>query len=636
MNTGDQVFKMQNSHPRNSKKNALKVTFNQKSIMTRETAGMIKNKSRGTDSKQRKTTQEDNVEEDEVKYPRNESSRTAICPIRDKEEMRLASLQGGGKIIDKLQECQNTKKDSDISFKLYKKINADNLHESSRNVISSNEISKDIEVKNCALSSYINDHDEHRDVGNETVSYQHQVIVCKGKFCSQKKYSNVNETHHRKYDECHSGNAKNGTSICSVFFPLIRKTFRTKSKKGKELHDAKTEVVQYHPKGNEKNELEICKRKAQRDTQSLIASYSSNEITIKGNALQNHCNEPIYFKKSDLLHNSPQDLKSNEFELSVIHLGSCSQPMHVFPREKNSVETLPNANSCCKFMQTKSIFTHQSHLKQSNTSHSNEQNQANKRKAPLLGITTTFRNANLASNEIKFSSHSKGNLYADCSSKLDENIKKNRKNTGESKSRVVKVRRSKQSSKGCKSIQKKKTMSKVNVEDSIDLCNLDRAAQQANSPHVGNYMLHGSLTFSTHKNIEEARQIQSSSAKERFVHGTKVTIVDEQRKVLIVNLVPPETCDLIRRMVEEHTKLMDEKHGKNSEYSWRTLYTYTKMDLPCNEVKGMSSRITDHIMEDVRKIVGEIYGKKKEAQKLRARSWKEPHFLKYQKYEGEP
>ena len=54
------------------------------------------------------------------------------------------------------------------------------------------------------------------------------------------------------------------------------------------------------------------------------------------------------------------------------------------------------------------------------------------------------------------------------------------------------------------------------------------------------------------------------------------------------------------------------------------------MDLPVTEVKDMVKKHTDGIMHSVKKIVGEIFGMKKEAMKLRARSWKEPHLLLYQ------
>ena len=39
-------------------------------------------------------------------------------------------------------------------------------------------------------------------------------------------------------------------------------------------------------------------------------------------------------------------------------------------------------------------------------------------------------------------------------------------------------------------------------------------------------------------------------------------------------------------------------------------------------------------MHETKKIVGEIFGMKKEAMKLRPRSWKEPHLLLYQQLDG--
>ncbi len=62
--------------------------------------------------------------------------------------------------------------------------------------------------------------------------------------------------------------------------------------------------------------------------------------------------------------------------------------------------------------------------------------------------------------------------------------------------------------------------------------------------------------------------------------------------------------------------------------------TYTKQDLPCGEVKDLTSKVTDQIMASVIGIVGQIFGKPKEALKLRQRSWKEPHLLLYQNVEG--
>ena len=113
-----------------------------------------------------------------------------------------------------------------------------------------------------------------------------------------------------------------------------------------------------------------------------------------------------------------------------------------------------------------------------------------------------------------------------------------------------------------------------------------------------------------------------------------MTIVDDERKVFIIDLLSPETCDLIRTMTDDHVRKINESGSGAA--TWRTLYTYTKQDLPCSEVKGLSSRVTDGIMKDTIKIIGEVYGNKKEAAKLRPRSWKEPHLLLYQKVQGKP
>ena len=79
-----------------------------------------------------------------------------------------------------------------------------------------------------------------------------------------------------------------------------------------------------------------------------------------------------------------------------------------------------------------------------------------------------------------------------------------------------------------------------------------------------------------------------------------------------------ETCDEIRMMADNHTRTV--KEGADT---WRTLYTYTKMDLPVVEVDGMVSKYTDKILHDVKKIVGVVFGMRREAMRLRPRSWKE-------------
>ncbi|KAL9186310.1 hypothetical protein ACHAXT_005548 [Thalassiosira profunda] len=132
--------------------------------------------------------------------------------------------------------------------------------------------------------------------------------------------------------------------------------------------------------------------------------------------------------------------------------------------------------------------------------------------------------------------------------------------------------------------------------------------------------------------VDEAiERVDSPQPQVLTVCGKKVTMVDPVRKVFVVDLLSPKQCDQIRMMADDHTREMV-KSGNDE--TWRTLYTYTKMDLPVTEVKDMVRKHTDGIMLSVKKIVGEIFGMKKEAMKLRARSWKEPHLLLYQALDG--
>jgi len=50
----------------------------------------------------------------------------------------------------------------------------------------------------------------------------------------------------------------------------------------------------------------------------------------------------------------------------------------------------------------------------------------------------------------------------------------------------------------------------------------------------------------------------------------------------------------------------------------------------------MVSKYTEKILHDVKKIVGVVFGRRREAMRLRPRSWKEPHLLLYQALDDRP
>jgi hypothetical protein len=102
-------------------------------------------------------------------------------------------------------------------------------------------------------------------------------------------------------------------------------------------------------------------------------------------------------------------------------------------------------------------------------------------------------------------------------------------------------------------------------------------------------------------------------------------------KIFVVDLVPNEICDSIISSTAAHIRRTEKGQGE----TWRTLYSYTKMDLPCCEIKSVQ-RHTDRIMKLVAKIIGDVFGERKAARSLHARSWKEPHLLRYQVVEGQP
>ena len=88
-------------------------------------------------------------------------------------------------------------------------------------------------------------------------------------------------------------------------------------------------------------------------------------------------------------------------------------------------------------------------------------------------------------------------------------------------------------------------------------------------------------------------------------------------------------CDYISHVTEQHLA-MCEAHDLPT---WRTLYTYTKMDLPCVEISLVYNLVL-RIMAMIHEMIGELYGAVEEARKLAPRSWKEPHMLRYQVVES--
>ena len=60
--------------------------------------------------------------------------------------------------------------------------------------------------------------------------------------------------------------------------------------------------------------------------------------------------------------------------------------------------------------------------------------------------------------------------------------------------------------------------------------------------------------------------------------GKTIHMIDAERKVFVIDLLSPEACDEIRMMADNHTR-----DAKKDAEVWRTLYTYTKMDLPVVE-----------------------------------------------------
>lgn len=117
----------------------------------------------------------------------------------------------------------------------------------------------------------------------------------------------------------------------------------------------------------------------------------------------------------------------------------------------------------------------------------------------------------------------------------------------------------------------------------------------------------------------------------RATKSFKITMIDEALKIFVIDLLCESQQDLeivkaIKGETEAH--IARAEASGNISASWRKLYTYTKMDLPCSEVTSIEAIMTQ-LMDDIKAVCGEVFQNPEGCQKLRPRSWKEPHLLKY-------
>ncbi len=122
---------------------------------------------------------------------------------------------------------------------------------------------------------------------------------------------------------------------------------------------------------------------------------------------------------------------------------------------------------------------------------------------------------------------------------------------------------------------------------------------------------------------------QRFSTPNRF--EPKVTVLSEELKIFVVDLLKEEACDWILYHTEQHV----EKSAALGTETWRKLFTHTQFDLPCCEVLPIRP-LTDQLLIQIRQIVGNMFKSRRATSRLAPRSWKEPHLLRYQKIPGKP
>ena len=111
-----------------------------------------------------------------------------------------------------------------------------------------------------------------------------------------------------------------------------------------------------------------------------------------------------------------------------------------------------------------------------------------------------------------------------------------------------------------------------------------------------------------------------------------VNMLSNRYKIFVIDMIPPEQCDEIRRLASQYEKHVTRRIGEDHAV-YRQLYSYTKLDLPCREVPGLA-RIIGPVYATVIRIIGQVFGRPQDAARLHARSSNEPHLLRYQIQDG--
>ncbi|GMH57476.1 hypothetical protein TL16_g02388 [Triparma laevis f. inornata] len=154
--------------------------------------------------------------------------------------------------------------------------------------------------------------------------------------------------------------------------------------------------------------------------------------------------------------------------------------------------------------------------------------------------------------------------------------------------------------------------------------NVDPNSNSASSSHPPPIQTSGTVSYVCHDDEDNP---QTSSCDAKTINGTKCYIIDAKTGCFVFQLLTPEECRSLIQSAESHVQSSAGGSG------WRKLYTYTKMDLPMQDlanagvVDEQGQNIKESLMRRICSVVASYYGCSASA--LRPRTWKEPHFLKY-------
>ena len=153
-----------------------------------------------------------------------------------------------------------------------------------------------------------------------------------------------------------------------------------------------------------------------------------------------------------------------------------------------------------------------------------------------------------------------------------------------------------------------------------------RGQAKSNNDDTHHVVASPSIPISLSHSLQQTHLSAQHFPKPITTAASKITVVSQEHKIFVVDMLPEKTCDWILHETTNHVAHC----ATECRESWRKLYTHTLHDLPCSEVVNLQP-FTKQLLHDIRHLVGQLCANPQGATALVPRSWKEPHLLRYGK-----